>query len=46
MGQTKSGSKAPDEESKNEEVYVARIGVTGAPPWNQAWAWGLQGSTW
>ena len=42
MGQTKSGSKAPDEKDDNEEVYVARNGITGAPPWSQAWGWGSQ----
>ncbi|KAI3374056.1 hypothetical protein L3Q82_022610 [Scortum barcoo] len=25
---------------------VARIGVTGAPPWSQAWGWGSQASAW
>ncbi|KAI3352048.1 hypothetical protein L3Q82_020863, partial [Scortum barcoo] len=25
---------------------LARIGVTGAPPWSQAWGWGSQASTW
>ena len=46
MGQTKIGSKAPNEEAKIEEAYVARIGVTGAPPWSQAWGWGSQASSW
>ncbi|KAK3510281.1 hypothetical protein QTP70_032921, partial [Hemibagrus guttatus] len=26
--------------------YVTRTGVTGAPPWSQAWGWGTQASTW
>ena len=46
MGQTKISSKAPNEEAKIEEVYVARNGVTGAPPWSQAWGWGSQASAW
>ena len=25
---------------------MARIGVTGAPPWSQAWGWGMQVSAW
>ncbi|KAI3365143.1 hypothetical protein L3Q82_010118 [Scortum barcoo] len=32
--------------SKNKDRYVARIGVTGAPPWSQAWGWGSQASAW
>ncbi|KAI3352676.1 hypothetical protein L3Q82_020142 [Scortum barcoo] len=28
---------------KNKDRYVARIGVTGAPPWSQAWGWGSAG---
>ena len=28
------------------DVHVAWNGITGAPPWSQAWAWGLQASTW
>ncbi|KAI3358511.1 hypothetical protein L3Q82_014928 [Scortum barcoo] len=31
---------------KNKDRYVARIGVTGAPPWSQAWGWGSQASAW
>ena len=46
MGQTKSGSNAPNEQYKIRDVYVARIGVTGAPPWSQAWGWGSQASAW
>ena len=34
-GQTKSGSRSPDEKVNNEEVYVARNGITGAPPWSR-----------
>ena len=41
-GQTKSGFNAPDDEYKNKDVHVARNGVTGAPPWSQAWSWGSQ----
>ncbi|KAK3547403.1 hypothetical protein QTP86_018910, partial [Hemibagrus guttatus] len=26
--------------------YVARPGVTRAPPWSQAWGWGTQASSW
>ncbi|KAK3558202.1 hypothetical protein QTP86_014003, partial [Hemibagrus guttatus] len=26
--------------------YVARTGVTGAPPWSQAWGWGTQVIAW
>ncbi|KAI3364975.1 hypothetical protein L3Q82_001139 [Scortum barcoo] len=34
-------------EKKNiKDRYVARIGVTGAPPWSQAWGWGSQASAW
>ncbi|KAI3369110.1 hypothetical protein L3Q82_026075, partial [Scortum barcoo] len=34
-------------EQKNiKDRYVARIGVTGAPPWSQAWGWGSQASAW
>ncbi|KAK3537362.1 hypothetical protein QTP70_008820 [Hemibagrus guttatus] len=29
-----------------KDRYVARTGVTGAPPWSQAWGWGTQASTW
>ncbi|XP_073341887.1 odorant receptor 131-2-like [Pagrus major] len=29
-----------------KEVYVARNGVTGAPPWSQARGWGSQASAW
>ncbi|KAI3377616.1 hypothetical protein L3Q82_008776 [Scortum barcoo] len=32
--------------SKNKDRYVARIGVTGAPPWSHAWGWGSQASAW
>ena len=32
MGQTKIGSKAPNDRQNNEDVYVAQIGVTGARP--------------
>lgn len=45
-GQTKSGSKNPDEKNKIKEVYVARADVTGAPPWSQAWGWGSSASAW
>ncbi|KAI3362717.1 hypothetical protein L3Q82_001782 [Scortum barcoo] len=46
-GQTKSGSQEAHHEQKNiKDRYVARIGVTGAPPWSQAWGWGSQVSTW
>ncbi|KAI3359992.1 hypothetical protein L3Q82_014321 [Scortum barcoo] len=40
-GQTKSGSQAHHEQKNIKDRYVARIGVTGAPPWSQAWGWGL-----
>ena len=43
-GQTKSGFKAPYERIKNEEAYVTQNGVTGAPPWSQAW--GSQANAW
>ncbi|KAI3354752.1 hypothetical protein L3Q82_004519 [Scortum barcoo] len=39
-GQTKSGSQAHHEQKNIKDRYVARIGVTGAPPWSQAWGWG------
>ncbi|KAI3360599.1 hypothetical protein L3Q82_002467 [Scortum barcoo] len=29
-----------------KDCYVARIGVTRAPPWSQAWGWGSQASAW
>ncbi|KAI3352063.1 hypothetical protein L3Q82_020879, partial [Scortum barcoo] len=45
-GQTKSGSQAHHEQKNIKDRYVARIGVTGAPPWSQAWVWGLQASAW
>ncbi|KAI3366638.1 hypothetical protein L3Q82_009327, partial [Scortum barcoo] len=46
-GQTKSGSQGHHGEKNNKDRYVApRIGVTGAPPWSQAWGWGLQASAW
>ncbi|KAK3532138.1 hypothetical protein QTP86_008588 [Hemibagrus guttatus] len=32
--------------SNIEDRYVARTGVTGAPPWSQAWGWGTQASAW
>lgn len=35
-GQTKIGSKAPDEQKNNKEVYVAQNDVTEAPPWSPA----------
>ncbi|KAI3351333.1 hypothetical protein L3Q82_005876 [Scortum barcoo] len=41
-GQTKSGSQAHHEKKNIKDRYVARIGVTGAPPWSQAWGWGSQ----
>ncbi|KAI3369674.1 hypothetical protein L3Q82_024517 [Scortum barcoo] len=41
-GQTKSGSQAHHEQKNIKDRYVARIGVTGAPPWSQAWGWGSQ----
>ncbi|KAK3571507.1 hypothetical protein QTP86_012853 [Hemibagrus guttatus] len=31
---------------KIKDRYVARTGVTGAPPWSQAWGWGMQASAW
>ena len=34
--------KAPYERIMNKEVHFAWNGVTGAPPWSQAWGWGLQ----
>ncbi|KAI3357836.1 hypothetical protein L3Q82_016225 [Scortum barcoo] len=47
FGQTKSGSQEAHHEKKNiKDRYVARIGVTGAPPWSQAWGWGSQASAW
>ncbi|KAI3364369.1 hypothetical protein L3Q82_011167 [Scortum barcoo] len=45
-GQTKSGSQAHHEKKNIKDRYVARIGVTGAPPWSQAWGWGSQASAW
>ncbi|KAI3352981.1 hypothetical protein L3Q82_019556 [Scortum barcoo] len=45
-GQTKSGSQAHHEQKNIKDRYVARIGVTGAPPWSQAWGWGSQASAW
>ncbi|KAI3373108.1 hypothetical protein L3Q82_006440 [Scortum barcoo] len=46
-GQTKSGSQAHHEQKNIKDRYVARIGVTGAPPWSQAWGWGYsQASAW
>ncbi|KAI3368075.1 hypothetical protein L3Q82_026898, partial [Scortum barcoo] len=45
-GQTKSGSEAHHEKKNIKDRYVARIGVTGAPPWSQAWGWGSQASAW
>ena len=45
-GQTKSGSRALNEKINKEEVYVAQIGITKAPPWSQAWDWGSQVSAW
>ncbi|KAI3376691.1 hypothetical protein L3Q82_017116 [Scortum barcoo] len=41
-GQTKSGSQAHHEKKNIKDRYVARIGVTGVPPWSQAWGWGSQ----
>ena len=41
-----SKNNAPDDEYKNKDVHVARNGVTGAPPWSQAWGWGSQLSAW
>ncbi|KAK3564702.1 hypothetical protein QTP86_024835 [Hemibagrus guttatus] len=32
--------------NNNKDRYVARTGVTGAPPWSQAWGWGTQASAW
>ncbi|KAK3545705.1 hypothetical protein QTP70_011365 [Hemibagrus guttatus] len=29
-----------------KDRYVAWTGVTGAPPWSQAWDWGTQASAW
>ncbi|KAI3357033.1 hypothetical protein L3Q82_003669 [Scortum barcoo] len=43
-GQTKSGSQAHHEQKNIKDRYVARIGVTGAPPWSQAWGWGFAGA--
>ncbi|KAK3574685.1 hypothetical protein QTP86_012819 [Hemibagrus guttatus] len=31
---------------KIKDCYVTRTGVTGAPPWSQAWGWGMQASAW
>ena len=45
-GQTKIGSKSPNDGKNIEDIYVAQIGVTGAPPWSQAWGWGSQASAW
>ncbi|KAI3377887.1 hypothetical protein L3Q82_008465 [Scortum barcoo] len=42
-GQTKSGSQAHHEKKNIKDRYVARIGVTWAPPWRQAWGWGSAG---
>ncbi|KAI3369124.1 hypothetical protein L3Q82_026083 [Scortum barcoo] len=44
--ETKSGSEAHHEKKNIKDRYVARIGVTGAPPWSQAWGWGSQASAW
>ncbi|KAI3359143.1 hypothetical protein L3Q82_002676 [Scortum barcoo] len=46
-GQTKSGSKPIMKRRISRTVTsVARIGVTRAPPWSQAWGWGSQASAW
>ena len=45
-GQTKSGSEAPYDEKKNKASYVAKTGVTGAPPWSQAWGGRSTASVW
>ncbi|KAK3571519.1 hypothetical protein QTP86_012863 [Hemibagrus guttatus] len=29
-----------------KDRYVVQTGVTGAPPWSQAWGWGTQASAW
>ena len=41
-------SKDPDGKVYSKDVCVARISVTGAPPWSQAWGWGWgsQASAW
>ncbi|KAK3524967.1 hypothetical protein QTP86_011732 [Hemibagrus guttatus] len=39
-----SPSKIEMEPSKVKAI--ARTGVTGTPPWSQAWGWGTQTSTW
>lgn len=38
--QTMSVSEPLYEKKKQGPSYVARIGITGAPPWSQAWGWG------
>ncbi|KAI3357120.1 hypothetical protein L3Q82_015585, partial [Scortum barcoo] len=39
--------KTTMENEKTRTTFVARIGVTGAPPWSQAWVWGsLKASAW
>ncbi|KAI3364981.1 hypothetical protein L3Q82_001147 [Scortum barcoo] len=35
MGQTKSGSQAHHGLQTNKDHYIARIAVTGTPPWSQ-----------
>ncbi|KAI3358173.1 hypothetical protein L3Q82_003172 [Scortum barcoo] len=46
-GQRLRAVQKPIMNSKNnKDRYVARIGVTGAPPWSQAWGWGSQASAW
>ncbi|KAI3361925.1 hypothetical protein L3Q82_012277 [Scortum barcoo] len=43
-GQTKSGSQAHHEQKNiKDRSHVARIGVTGAPPWSRGLGLGLAG---
>ncbi|KAI3360637.1 hypothetical protein L3Q82_002502 [Scortum barcoo] len=43
-GQTKSGSEAHHEKKNIKDRYTSPgLGVTGAPPWSQAWGWGSAG---
>ena len=45
-GQTKIGSKAHNDRQNTKDVYIAWIGVTGAPPWSKGWGLGSQASAW
>ncbi|KAJ0069625.1 hypothetical protein NL108_011560 [Boleophthalmus pectinirostris] len=36
-GQTKNSSEAPYDDVHSEVSDVAWFGITGAPPWSQAW---------